>query len=392
MRYAAISAGSGLLAYYFGFTRLLDSLAQPPDTPTKIKQFISEIGTRSPTVEETKAYFPLIARLYVENSRTPLAAQEIVDSTFLIQRDYLNYDEAWNSRLRANSSKVFEDPVIVQLQKDYPNLSISQNLASSIVKTVSFPENEALTDFKEKKIFLIYDRDTRSYRKDGFVGRARDDYYSILQYQLISPVGNCLREAPIISLGSTYLHEIVHLDATQKRQPEDRYLDFIRKQYVFNDIGDRQEIWGFTLLDYKDNKIIFSAVALDELVVDYIQAKIFEKYGVPFIIEEDLSFDYSNLQKVLQQSGITFDELMRMHRESRLSDFLMKIAVSAKNIEGNSDLFEFAADRFLLWDPYVSPWLQIKPHFDNIDDQIYFYPKGSAFHSGSGNGLIGCLR
>ena len=348
---------------------------QSRDVAQQIKAFEEELGDRYLTFEEAKGFMPLVAQLFSENTGSWQNPEDITNHTFLIWKKppFIK-----NADIKSTDiSEVFTSDWFWQLKNDYPNLVLSEETVRDILTVFWYRSIPAW--IQENNIFIL------NYRHREELAKALTNGFSPQQYQTMAPKVRCFPTTPAIWLRSSLLHEMSHRDTIREPKPlEPEVLEPFEKQLERTEdlitYGEKHGFW-IDLISEKGTKIPFRG--FEEFFAMYMEVKISVNSGLTYSIGPGPTpIDIYNFGLILQQAKISDDELLTLHREANIKEFLLRIGRAAKNRDINS---ERNALDFGAWvATNIGAWEDIKPYFPKVDttDYVYYEAPKSGEESG----------
>lgn len=371
-----------------------------PSVADQIRSYEATTGERIPTFEEAKSYLSLVAALYAQSTGSSSSLENLLANTHLIRRDYQNIEEARELPKQGRNS-----PVIEALLRDYPSFDPSDALVDEIHSGVG-RMGYAWTSQRYRKIFILLDRATGNYSPTGYYGQ-RQIPVPELQFRSINDVVPCEKRAPLVNLRSAYIHEASHQEgimATKKAEGD--LVVALKRAYTTAGImppsGPMSEysVDGFeiaeTILFSPDRKSLIQHPILKEFFADYVTASIAVANNLPFTVGYYPDHYPANLwrfRQVLTQAGISDEEVMAMHRNSSLREFLLKLAKGARNVTFDTDVsaLAFGIQYFIPLREDTIPWKELKMYFPDLADEEYDYSSPSNVDP-SPSHILGCAR
>lgn len=334
------------------------------DIVRKVKAYEEGLGDRYLTFEEARDFVPLVAQLFSENTGSWQNPEDITNHTFLI---WQKPPAISNVDLETTDiSEVFASDWFRQLKDDYPNLVLTEEVVRDILTVFWYRSTSAW--IQENNIFIL------NYQHREELAKALTNGFLPQQYQEMAPKTNCFPTTPAVWLRSSLLHEMSHRDTIREPKPlESEVLESFEKQLERTKgritHGEKHGFW-IDLISEKGTKIPFRG--LEEFFAMYMEVKISVNSGLTYSIGPGPTpLDIYNFGLILQQAEIGDDELLTLHREANVREFLLRIRKAAKNRNANS---ERNALDFGAWvATNVGAWEDIKPYFPKLDTNSYAY-------------------
>lgn len=334
----------------------------------KIINFIEENGNRELTFEQARDIVPSITRLF-SNTGKRFTGEEMAKRLFVVESGISKADSKYVRRKGFNSTYPdanFNIPFFKALQKDYPDMNpgsdIDGKVVVSIYKLLRYGDT---IGFTEDDLVFVFLRATNGVKRFANIVDLQFNNFSDRR---------CTEAAPSVMFISTALHELVHLNSPMIDAPVSQAIIDNAEVLDLGFTPSESAKWGFALY-FASHDETEGLNGLDEFVVQHIANKISVDNGMPIAtIGINAPKDSANFQAILDQSGISMEDLEEYHRMSDLEGFLIKVAESAKGVEFNSkqEALSFGLKLFapLIKDYYA--WeTRFGKYFPGVDTQYY---------------------
>lgn len=376
------------------------------DSTVVLKDFIEQKGNEPITFEEATSLIPYIASFYSMNfPDSSLSPDEMEERAYFITKGFTDEDfDFFNENrtgIERNEALVDNSPLFKRILEDYPDLELDKNISSETIRRIylTFQEHMIMDkglEFGGNIVNLILNTDVKPNMPEMIYGLTIDgddititlinatNESSWMQSQ-VDGLDNMECETATSAVGfvTAQLHELVHLDHTAvKDEMSTKKLDrkLLKPASVL--LGDRRKVRsgeasGFTLRlklkpeDSEGQEERVSFTGLNEFIVQYLAMNALSDNGIASMtygIKSPQSID--NFRKIMDQSGISFDELVRMHRESDLEKLLIQVARGAKgvNLTTRDERLRFGFRKF---QPLINgeyDWFnKFSAHFDGLN-------------------------
>lgn len=367
----------------------VEKLSQPgaivkTESALVIRQVVENAGKQVVDFGSALRIAPLISALFAQSTNSAESPNSIANQIFVVRG---NFPVNRNNTVDMNLEQKLQLPGVQQLIRDYPHVAFPPITISKLIDFFGRGSVHGFVD-AEANIFLNLPAINAN---EPNLSRPWSEYLGDLMYDRIGGAVRCIPATPMVDFVFTQLHELSHRQAVGVGSillDKDVEQMITRKWPRVQPIGRN----GFDVYAIGGFKI----VVLDELVADYIAAKIStvnDLWYKPSI--GSFPVDLYNFEKILQSSGISDGEFVSMHREGRLRDFLIKIG-SSINRERDSD---HNLDKGLEVASRISPpltflpmhkWEELQAYYPDLDvtNYAYFEPSlliASGFKSGCTN-------
>lgn len=372
-----VLAASGLLAGRDGSP----DRTNKDDVPVtrEIKTFEERLDGKELTFEQAKEFVPLVAKLFSQSTASWQTPEDVINHTFVVRGDFPDSSDVYNKNIDTLTL-----PAIQQLIKDYPDLDLSKVAREELARELG--EGGLLASVIEGNIFLYLDK----------LNKIRGDQQ---EYHEIGGGVKCNPVSPASTFRSGLLHELGHRDVKQSSLPiELEIRDFFVKGWekIPRMKGfEPTEKEGFIVIAKNEKGKEISLWDFGEFVPDYIAAKVSVRNGLPYTtIAYSNPNDLYNFQVMLRQAGISDEELIKMHQESKLKEFLIKIGMAARADKKISD--KDAVDLALtiqeeIFSTRPTWWTEeMKSFFPGVNTGRYWYLVDSTLPGGTRE-LKGCV-
>ena len=351
-------------------TQPVETSPLPEQNPVEtIRQFIETQGDRELTFDEAKGLTPHLAKLF-GSLDTRLSAQEISNKIFILDFELTEEDRKYAKEigfnLDDNNLDSFNVPFFKRIREGYPDIKPGVDIKNStiflIYKELSRWEGKifGLTDKESVLIFL----NSTNNSGDNLSFKSFSDKV-------------CEPATPTGLFISTTLHELGHQDELQGEKPINQTIlkELLAKDNIHDDTkisGVNDGFWiRLDLGEYESMQLW----GLDEFVIQHIANKLTVDNGLPAVsVGPNAPKDSSNFQLILDQAGISTEELLRLHRGKQLEAFLIKVAEGANGVEFNSEeeKLKFGTQLFTpLFDAKIGWEIPFKQYFNKIDLRGY---------------------
>ncbi|MBI2543167.1 MAG: twin-arginine translocation signal domain-containing protein [Candidatus Aenigmarchaeota archaeon] len=393
-------------------------------TVDRIRTFEAEIGNNDLTFESANTYIPLVAKLFAESTGSSKTAEELVKNTYTIRGE----PQAIKNRLEIRTGPV-KDPYsfksVQKFKEDYPKEDITEDLAQVIAGN----SNESGGFYWNGKVFLVIG-DTPPQEISGMVRQYRGDGLYV----------KCEPESPIVKTRHRLLHEYTHAGNLVPWIPlEERFFrsffsrdgshihaadpaSITEKNVVIDGIetnvvvmlsksDPKMEVWYSNgmksnfMIYYRasfpnDERPRFEQIAdgLNEYVTDYLASRISVHHDLPYTTSPFADpWSFANFDEILRQSGIGYQELLNLYHNSQITEFYLKIADGAQNINFSTmeERLRFGLKRI---DPWSEPYFLVEnyftPYYPNVNTQDVRYMDPSLYqdwHRDNPNMVLGCI-
>lgn len=394
--------------------------AKVPDRPTpvtasaeksdaklsqEIAAFEERQGNRQLTFDEARKFSGLIldqARRFDHIHKT---TDEINNDVFIISEDFEDYSKKadWAFTMQGSPPEIVNQQLIIQqLRDDYPDRVFTDEQLSHIMDSMS---GGSFGWVEDGKIYVSLKRLNNPGGGWGFI-----DEKPRLQFSDINNLVDCAPATPASFFRGTLTHETGHYSVDDNTNIKSEILKAIYQDKEDSDpetpnhkrTFTNVESNGFNVLKHYqsgDNQGMYFESYLDELAVDYLTAKGNIEIQRPFTAAYANPSDFKNFELILERAGISDEELIDMHKNSRLEELLTKLAGSATNIDlpDNRAVIEFGLDLFTQRrlvktgnsSTYGSlDWERIKEYYPFVDTDEYDFSLSPA----SPDKLQGCVR
>lgn len=356
---AGLVAASNLL---FGQT---DS--QPQKLPSRrVREGKEEAAEQKPeieslTFERAKELVPSIANLFISSINSQQTSQDIVDHSFIVRES-----ESWKEILNIPDESIHELPAIQNLGRDYPELVLDSELARDLAGMYPFIGFVSAPD-SGRNIFI---------NLIMFSSHNLPTHFKGIEYDAISGEVKCNTIDAETAFRSVLLHEMTHRESRETLILESDVAAAYKKLY-----GDKIKLTekrGFALLGKegdkggKDRRL----PGFDELVAEYISARICTRNGLEYSSTYARPVDLYNFQLMLKKAKISDQELLDMYRDSKLREFLVRIGFAAKEGISEQEALGLGLDlsfKMNANERWPVPWKEVKVFFPEIDTQPYKY-------------------
>ncbi len=337
----------------------------------RIKEFIVSHGSSEVSHEDAQAIVPDLAELYAR-SGSRLSSEQIANSTYFTRNEDSIKD------IKPNSPEA--NPFFLHLKDDYPQSTID-------AQTMWMPTLYQILGFESEEQVVL------------FLGNInKRDYSKIFQFDSIEQE-ECEVSTPAAVIVNAAVHEFGHqnvegdwsnpIPLSTDGNLITHFQDVVNK-FTESDVQDKDEIkviagakQGFALyFDFGSSSDASTSAqwvtGLDEWTTQYLANKIVMENGFPALsVYGSGPKSNANFQAILEQSGISDQDLKELRRSSSIEDFLIKIADGAQGVEFQSDA-EKVAFSFDLLNGIMMPsedvtvWEEsFKPYFPNVDIEFY---------------------
>lgn len=363
----------------------------PPviDSWGQIREFVA--GNKGPiTFEPAQALLPHIANAFAADG-SPKPAGTFFKNTLIVAGDP-DAEATYRKAHLGEADDPFNHPTVQRLLRDYPGLSRDTLTvaAAQEVNNYNFANNIGNVDFNKILIFLSGINNT------GGTGSAVDLGHGVLA-QPSDPLlqfthfdqTSCQPATPSVALITTALHEMFHYEADDqgpKKPLKPEVVSAFQAAYKRN--NPTKDAASYRTGSTTGLRVFFesaedSSIPLllgnetpEEFVSQYLTTQLCLRNGLPAMSVRGLGpVETSNFAKVLAQSGISEQELRKIHAEANVKEFLLRIAKGAKNVdlETEQDMLQFSLG-LLLPDPSkpLRPWaFSFQPYFPSINLDYY---------------------
>lgn len=330
-------------------TELYLPIKKTSGTINEVQKNEEQVGDRAVTLEEARAYAPLLSNLYTEFIQPEKSSDEFIAQTFVIHPvDYTTQDV----RYRSDAG-------------DIPELVSTPLSPEFVLASFSPPEQMGLT-FSTGNMYIFLERinELHTPQQQGITS-------SHTQFHSFEPTTQCEQSTPITRLRQTVLHEHAHSDLKYD-----------------NTLANTR---GFRIIN-EDGKIV---EYFEEFFADFTAAAISNHYDLPFNTGYGFEpSDFSNFQHVMEQSGLSLQQMATLHRNSDLFTFIKKIS-EGMQLKDSSRKFNdavYEVSEALFKKPNHHPdWEDIEPYFADIDSREYHYDPPVPNYPEKKEPLQGCI-
>ena len=356
-------------------TLQVDSVAELKTTD-KIINFIGENGKRDLTFEQARDIVPAITSLF-SNTGKRFTGEEMAKKLFVVESGISKADSKLAKRKGFSldyPDANFKMPLFKALHEDYPDINpgsdIDGKVVISIYKLLRYADT---VGFTQDDLVFVFLRATNGVKRFANI--------IDLQFNDFSDK-RCTEATPSVMFISTALHELVHLNSPIINAPvsqvmidNSKFLDlgFTPSESVRNGFS-----LYFSSYDETEGSMDYQSAALnglDEFVVQHIANKISADNGIPIAtIGINAPKDSANFQAILDQAGISLEELTELHRSSDIDGFLVKVAEGAKEMVFNTreEKIAFGLKLFApLINNYYAWETPFGKYFPSVDTQYY---------------------
>lgn len=356
------------------------------DPVEEIKRFVEAKGTEEITFDEATGLIPHLANFFAENTNSRYTPEEMVKRTFIIRDSLREYDQ-FPYVMSDEGVKNFDSPVFARLKADYPDLVPNELVKNATVTILA----DQLVDYYtigfsiDDLVFIFLDRVN---------GHMPDGENKTIQFKSFEDI-DCEKASPANTFNHVALHELGHLDhdypegAVMSQELESNEDILLDNKKSSNKLVQDSEVNGFQIdIDNKGYRNDYFATALDENGVEIAVAKM--------VLDNDLFFtttgfynsprELSNFNAILEQAGISADDMLSFHRASDLKGFIFKVidSIPGKNFSSDDEKFRFGLK---LFEPFIEGsrgWeIPFKKDFPAINLKGYpdkpYYQEGRSF-------------
>jgi len=339
----------------------------------RLKARIKEIGDEPLTFQESTELIPVIADFYVNNINTDLSPEVITENSFVVtgkntdeDRQFFNDNALFIMFARGFNVDFNQSPIFERMRKDYPDLEIGNQIEASSLA--------GIYKIQLSKEFLLSNSNLKNIVKD--IPNGEDDFYGLATNadkntfiflhsnnnsdnpQLVNlNTRDCVQSSPVEAFITSSVHETIHFDSqvSSKEIIENELSDSLKERVegLMDKESKADKIFksGFTVLVKKAGEKLNTEEfhGLDEFVAHYITTQMLATNGISTLMLNDRSPQaISNFEVILRRAGISLSDLKEMHSNSKLEDFLIKIAEGsrAQDLETNDDKLRFGFDLF----------------------------------------------
>lgn len=355
-----------------------------------VKSYIEEAGDNPVNFELARRLTLPVVNLFIQSTKSEESLTSTNSQVFIARGDFKVPEvDTNNPNLRISPAQLLEVPGIQQLSKDYPASPLSENNLRKLINR--FGNNEAAgLAVGDRSVFLNLPAINSNV---NYLSQPLPEYLGNLMYSGIGMTTLCQPESPITKYVTALLHELTHRQSIPKSarvEPELAKALIKKWPKVEQNLAFRS---GFTVYLNSGEKII----DLEEIVADYVAAKISIANDLKFILSADSSLnDLYNFEVLLRSSQISDTELVSLHREGRYQDFLVRIGIAADRYRNSNDnpldtgleLARLITDNFLPFLP-MPAWDELKGYFPQINNtRTLFWPPG---YLTAPSDTIGCI-
>jgi hypothetical protein len=345
-----------------------------------VNRYRKELGSGNVTFEQAKNVVQPLADLFSQSPGSRHSPQDLAARTFIIRADYPNPYVAEEILAQVNSADgtITSDPLSTSLQSDYPDLNLSDQEKRNLLRKIGSDNTGCVV---EGRAYVVLPRVNQI--SGSIIHPPTDELIPRYQYHGDGQQVNCSPIEPGTKLTSTILHEVKHLDDLNDPKPleTDLIASNMRVEAKYSgrppqtlSSRDRGTKRNFVIdFKYEGGKLGFSSL-FDEILADQTMAAISVQAGIPYTLSYTTPLELANLQSVLDQSGISQKELRELHQQSSISEFLLKIAGAAQNIDlpSDEDRLDFGFQRLFFrlgGIPNIQTivWKDFSPHFSRIN-------------------------
>lgn len=268
----------------------------------QVRGFEEALGPRPLTLEQARAFIPILASLYIDSSGSNQTRRNFLSSVYILQENPNN---------------------IQKVTPEAPDAALEVKDKLYLDQHKGFVGGVILKDLTGRDIIVI---DLDSANEDEESGQS----YS---YHQNAPYVECLPTTPTSLLRSIFIHEGFHWDDTKKDGIIDQELST-----VYEDIYQRRprRMTGFNIYLESDDYTYVTGV--EELFADYSRAKLTFANDLSFTPSVYLNpVDVYNLSKIFESADLSDREILRLHRGGQYKSFLLKLGAAVATPNGIPD-------------------------------------------------------
>lgn len=343
-----------------------------------MKRYEDQIGNRSITFTEASNYVSIVAHFVKEATGFPDKATDLLNRTYIIEgsrREELNIPK---------DIPALERPAIAKLKENYPHFYLTEEIARNVFSGF---HQEGIAQgglIPHIGIFLFLDNinnwTTRSTRVQ-FMG----DENNL----------TCAVTSPIAYFRYVLLHEMFHeISLPHKFTPLEQDMvvfgyDMLADRGIFPERSDSVAFGtlGFGLIARirPANSDFIAEVALrefNEFATDYLALRLMNKWGLSYPEGPYSSpHDMFNFQRILQQSGISDDELLNHYHNGELRKFILRVGRGAQHptldpsadFETEDELLSYFLRRLAGMKTDTPRWKELQLYFPKLRGNKHNY-------------------
>jgi hypothetical protein len=369
----------------------------PVSAPTtEVKETVNEDIV---TVEKAKQLMDETADFYISSGFTDTPKEELLATTFFLTEK--DDPEALKDLEQVRGGKdVSSNITIKEFFKHYPNLTYSKELAEKVlwIKTYSVG-GEIVSGMVDTNLGVTF----LNLLQINTFGQTVGIHYTFSGDKI--PL-QCTDSHSEEILKNSTIHEWIHREALRRIYRRDTMkIEFAEtapefEKSVIENIRrsrdanfDYQWIGNSGFGTYIYNSRGYSPfLGLEEYAALYIGFKIFQKHDTPESpgYQKGINIrDHSNIELLLSQSGVTDEEFVRLHSESKPSEFIELIVNGAQKVEGESyeERYQSIIDALVMFDNRID-WNALTKYFPGLDLGAYDFSMKKALAEGEKPGCI----
>lgn len=356
-------------------TNIQKEVANEIDNAEKIRNFISETGQTPITFEQARDIVPSLAALFAETGQR-FTPDQFTDRTYVVEEGLSKKDKKYAHNVGfyvEPETDNFNIPIFKELQNDYPELEPGVDVfpedAVSIYRLLE--EGNVLGFTTSTDNVFVYLKATNGVNR----------YADLLNLQFDNfDNPSCSKAQPSALFASTVLHELGHLNSPNTNEPLNRAVFDSAELFNLGFKPNYSEKRGFSLYFARSDtkQEIFKQQyisGLDEFVVQHIANSISINNDIPVVtVGFNAPKDSENFQAILDQAGISIEELAFYHQHSDLDSFIIKIVDSIQGgvFESKSEKIRFGLELFAPLMKNVYGWEnKFGRYFPGVDTKYY---------------------